>query len=108
MNELVWRTWAEQMATGLVLVDPELRLRWVNPALTEWLELGLRSPLGQPLDVLLGEALEALAQAARVLAEQRPTQCRGVPLTATNGREIRADILALERETEGLIAEIVG
>jgi two-component system nitrogen regulation sensor histidine kinase GlnL len=105
MNELAWRTWAEQMATGLVLVDAELRLRWVNPALTEWLELGLRNPLGQPLDVLLGDAPEAVAQAARVLAEQQPAQWRGVPLAAASGRQIRADI-ALQPFDDGLLLEV--
>ncbi|MHB1059150.1 MAG: two-component system sensor histidine kinase NtrB [Rhodanobacter sp.] len=105
MNDESWRTWAEQMATGLVLVDAELRLRWVNPALTEWLELGLRSPLGQPLDVLLGDLPEGVAQAARVLAEQRPAQWRAVPLAAANGREIRADI-ALQPFDDGLLLEV--
>jgi two-component system nitrogen regulation sensor histidine kinase GlnL len=105
MNELAWRTWAEQMATGLVLVDAELRLRWVNPALTEWLELGLHSPLGQPLGILLGDAPESVALAARVLAEQRPAQWRAVPLAAANGREIHADI-ALQPFEDGLLLEV--
>jgi two-component system nitrogen regulation sensor histidine kinase GlnL len=105
MNELAWRTWAGQMATGVALVDAELRLRWVNPALTEWLELGLRSPLGQSLDVLLGDAPEAVAQAARVLSEQRPAQWRAVPLAAASGREIRADI-ALQPFDDGLLLEV--
>lgn len=105
MSDLAWQAWAEQMATGVVLVDAELRLRWVNPALTEWLELGLRSPLGQPLDALLGDAPEAVAQAARVLAEQRPAQWRGVPLATANGREIQADI-ALQPFGDGLLLEV--
>lgn len=105
MSDLAWRAWAEQMATGLVLVDAELRLRWVNPALTEWLELGLRSPLGQPLDVLLGDDGAGVAQAARVLAEQRPAQWRGVSLAAANGRQLSADI-ALQPFGDGLLLEV--
>ncbi|HET8899914.1 MAG TPA: histidine kinase dimerization/phospho-acceptor domain-containing protein, partial [Rhodanobacteraceae bacterium] len=104
MNELAWRTWAEQMATGLVLVDSELRLRWVNPALTEWLELGLRSPLGQPLGALLGDE-GAVAHATRVLSEQRPAQWRGVALAAASGRQLSADI-AVQPFDDGLLLEV--
>ena len=97
--------WAEQLATGLAYVDAELRLRWVNPALSEWLELGVRRPLGQPLSVLLGDAPLAMEQAAKLLAEQRPTHWRGVPLAAANHREISADI-ALQPFEDGLLLEV--
>jgi two-component system nitrogen regulation sensor histidine kinase GlnL len=93
------------MATGLVLVDAQLRLRWLNPALTEWLQLDLRRPLGQPLAVLLVDAPGGMAQAARVLAEQRPAQWRGVPLVGANGREVLADI-ALQPFEDGLLLEV--
>jgi two-component system nitrogen regulation sensor histidine kinase GlnL len=55
MNKAVWQAWAEQMATGLVLVDADLRLVWINRALAEWIELGPRSAVGQPLALLLRE-----------------------------------------------------
>lgn len=95
--------WAEQMATGLALVDAGLRLQWINPALAEWLDLGPRSAIGQPLGVLLGE--DALAQASRVLAEQRPLQWRGMTLVAASGREIMVDI-ALQPFDDGLLLEV--
>ena len=82
MSDLAWRTWAEQMATGLALVDADLRLRWLNPALVEDLALGFRSAVGQPLGLLLEDADEGMAQAARVLAEQRPAHWRGVALSS--------------------------
>jgi two-component system nitrogen regulation sensor histidine kinase GlnL len=104
MNDRAWRTWAEQMATGLALVDAELRLGWINPALAEWLELGLRSVVGQPLGLLLGDA-DALAQAGRVLTEQRSAQWRGISLAAPSGREITADI-ALQPFEDGLLLEV--
>lgn len=104
MNDRAWRTWAEQMATGLALVDAQLRLSWINPALAEWLELGLRSAVGQPLGLLLGDP-DALAQAGRVLAEQRPAHWRGVSLASANSREIRADI-ALQPFDDGLLLEV--
>jgi hypothetical protein len=49
MNDPAWRAWAGQMATGLAVVDEDLRLRWLNPALRECLELGFRKVLGQSL-----------------------------------------------------------
>ncbi|RCS28705.1 PAS domain-containing sensor histidine kinase [Rhodanobacter denitrificans] len=105
MNELAWRTWAEQMATGLALVDGELCLRWLNPALVECLELGFRNAVGQPLGLLLDDADEGAAQAAKVLAEQRPTQWRGVALATADDRKLSADI-ALQPFGDGLLLEV--
>ena len=105
MNELAWKAWAQQLATGVVLVDARLRLRWLNPALIEGLELGVRHPLGQPLALLFADGAEATARAARVLEEQRPEQWRAVPLIAAGGREIRAD-LALQPFDDGLLLEV--
>jgi len=42
MNEADWRAWAEQATTGLGLVDAQLRVLWLNPALAEALGLGPR------------------------------------------------------------------
>jgi two-component system, NtrC family, nitrogen regulation sensor histidine kinase GlnL len=104
MRDRAWRTWAEQMATGLALVDAQLRLSWINPALAEWLELGLRSAVGQPLGLLFGNA-DALAQAGRLLSEQRSAQWRGMALAASGGGEITADV-ALQPFGDGLLLEV--
>lgn len=104
MSDMAWRTWAEQLATGMALVDARLRLSWINPALAEWLQLGLRSAVGQPLSLLLGDA-DALAQAGRLLAEQRSAQWRRVSLTAPSGRGIVADV-ALQPFDDGLLLEV--
>lgn len=105
MSENGWRTWAEQLATGLALVDAGLCLRWINPALAEWLELGPRSAVGQPLGLLLGDP-QGLVQAERLVAEQqRSLQWRGATLVAASGREIVADI-ALQRFEDGLLLEV--
>ncbi|CAM5489615.1 two-component system sensor histidine kinase NtrB [Rhodanobacter lindaniclasticus] len=105
MSEMAWRAWAGQMATGVALVDAELRLRWLNPALVECLEFGFRHAPGLPLGVLLADADEGMARAAKVLVEQRPTQWRAVPLASGSGREIRADI-ALQPFDDGLLLEV--
>ncbi|TAL82665.1 MAG: PAS domain-containing sensor histidine kinase [Rhodanobacter sp.] len=101
MNDADWRTWAEQMATGLALVDGELRLQWINPALAEWLQLGPRSAMGQSLGALLGDP-DLLAHAGRVLDEQLPVQWRGVVLNAGHGAEMRVD-MALQPYQQGLL-----
>jgi two-component system, NtrC family, nitrogen regulation sensor histidine kinase GlnL len=103
MNDRAWRTWAEQMATGLALVDGGLRLCWINPALAEWLELGPRSAIGLSLGLWFDE--EALAQTSRALAEERPLQWRGMSLVAASGREITADI-TLQPFEGGLLLEV--
>ncbi len=105
MNELAWRTWAEQTATGLAVVDAELRLRWLNPALVEGLGLGFRNALGQSVGLLLDDADAGVAQAAKVLAEQRPAQWRAVALAVADGRELSADI-ALQPFGDGLLLEV--
>jgi len=101
MSDRDWQTCAEQMATGLAIVDADLRLQWINPALAEWLEWGPRSALGQPLAGLLGDACH---QAQRSLAQQRPVQLRGVTLTAVSGRQTRVDV-ALQPLDGGLLLE---
>src|SRR5690242_5838238 len=79
MNEADWRAWAEQATTGLGLVDAQLRVLWLNPALAEALGLGQRRALGQPLAALFGEPAMAL-QAARSRDEQRTVQWRDLRL----------------------------
>jgi len=91
------------MATGLALVDGDLRLCWINPALAEWLELGPRSAIGLSLGLWFDE--EALAQTSRALTEERPLQWRGMSLAAASGREITADI-ALQPFEGGLLLEV--
>ncbi len=104
MTETSWREWAGQMATGVALVDPQLRLRWINPALAEWLELGPRSAVGQPLALLLQEP-EGQALAARALAQKRSLQWRGGTLHTAAGHETTVDI-ALQPFEDGLLLEV--
>ncbi len=104
MSELTWRQWAGQVATGMALVDADLRVRWLNPALAETLALGARSVVGQPLGVLLAD-VDAVAQAGRVLAEQRPLQWRGMALSTPGDRTINADI-AVQPFDDGLLLEV--
>ena len=104
MNKAVWQAWAEQMTTGLVLVDADLRLVWINRALAEWIELGPRSAVGQPLALLLREP-ETLVLAARVIEQQRPLQLRGLTLRTAGGRESLVDI-ALQPFDAGLLLEL--
>ena len=104
MDTASWRALAEQMSTGLALVDAELRVAWINPALAEWLDTGPRSAVGQPLQLLLHDA-DWLAQAGRVLGEAEAVQWRGVSLRTARGREWTADV-ALQPVDDGLLLEV--
>lgn len=104
MDGQAWRQWAEQVATGMALVDADLRVRWINPALAESLALGARGVIGQPLGAVLADA-DAVAQAERVLAEQRPLQWRGGTLTTPGDRVVSADI-AVQPFDGGLLLEV--
>ncbi|MFC5742145.1 two-component system sensor histidine kinase NtrB [Dyella tabacisoli] len=105
MNALAWRVWAEQLTTGLVLVDADLRVQWINPALAELLEIGPRSAVGQPLGLLLHEPAW-LAQAERVLAEQRALQLRGINLVSARGGETMVDISLQPLDGPSLLLEV--
>lgn len=104
MSEPSWRQWAEQMATGQALVDAELRVAWINPALAERLALGPRSAVGQTLALWLRDD-EVLLQARRVLDEQRPVQLRAVTLTTARDTECLVD-LDLQPHGEQLLLEL--
>ncbi|HZX70573.1 MAG TPA: ATP-binding protein [Rhodanobacter sp.] len=104
MIDQTWRAWAEQLSTGLALVDAQLRLRWLNPALAERLGLGPRSVAGQPLALLFAEP-DATARAAQVLAQQQAVQWRHATLREPGGREFGAD-LALQPFDDGLLLEV--
>jgi two-component system, NtrC family, nitrogen regulation sensor histidine kinase GlnL len=97
------RSWAEQMSTGLAVVDGRLRVQWINPALAELLGLGLRHAQGLPLQGLLQDAGVA-EQAARSLAEQRSVQCRGVLLAGTQTQ--RVDVALQPLEGGNLLVEV--
>lgn len=103
MSEASWRQWAEQMTTGLALVDAHLRVDWINPALAEWLTLGPRSIVGQPLALLLRDEA-SLAQVQRVRDEQRSLQLRGVALSTVRDESLLVD-LAVQPYGEQLLLE---
>jgi two-component system nitrogen regulation sensor histidine kinase GlnL len=101
MNEQQAHGFAEQMSTGLALVEAPLRVVWINPALAELLGLGLRHAQGQRLPDLLPDA-GVLEQAARSVAEQRSVQCRGVLLPGGQ----RVDVALQPLEDGTLLVEV--
>ena len=99
------RAWAEQLATGVALVDADLRVRWLNPALAELLGSGMRSAVGQPLALWLC-APDDLAQARRALDETRFVQLREASLSAFDERTLAADIDLQPDDGGGLLLEV--
>ncbi|RDS79631.1 PAS domain-containing sensor histidine kinase [Dyella monticola] len=104
MSEHPPQRWAEQLSTGLAVVDAQLRVQWINPALAEWLGLGLRHAQGQPLMGLLQDAGVA-EQAARSLVEQRSVQCRGVMVPGGQG-SARVDVSLQPIDSGNLLVEV--
>lgn len=104
MSEWQSPSWVEQMSTGLMVVDGQLCVRWINPALAELLGLGLRHAQGQPLAGVLQDAF-VVAQAQRSLAEQRSVQCRGVQLMGAQGGQ-RADVSLQPLGADSLLVEV--
>jgi two-component system nitrogen regulation sensor histidine kinase GlnL len=98
-------TWAEQMTTGLALVDADLRLVRINPALAEWLELGPRNAVGLPLMALFAEP-SVVAQARTLLTESRVVQWHELMLLTAIGNERRVDIALQGIDAQTLLLEV--
>jgi two-component system, NtrC family, nitrogen regulation sensor histidine kinase GlnL len=93
------------LMTGLAVVDAELRVVWMNPALGEMLDVGPRTAVGQNLSVLLREP-SLVAHAGRAVSEQRVMQLRETHFGIGRGRDLLAD-LALQPLSEGrLLVEL--
>lgn len=104
MSERRAQNWVEQMSTGLAVVDGQLRVQWINPALAELLGLGLRHAQGQPLMGLLQD-VGVIEQARRSLVEQRSVQCRGVSLSLVQGEQ-RLDVSLQPLDADSLLVEV--
>ena len=104
MNDGPWREWAQQLATGMVTVDGDLCVQWVNTAMAELLGVGTRSAVGQSLAAILHEP-GAMSVARRALIEQRTLHMRGAQLRVTDGSTVDADI-ALDPWGTGLLLEV--
>jgi two-component system nitrogen regulation sensor histidine kinase GlnL len=79
------------MGTGLAVLDANLCVRWLNPALGELFGVGTRSAQGQRLDALVREPL-LVQLASRSLAQGQVLQLRGAHLALARGRALIADI----------------
>lgn len=105
MNDITTRAWAEPLATGVALADGQLRIKWVNPALAELLDIGPRSAVGQSLAVLLHRP-EWMTLAERALHEPSPHQLRGIEVPSARGETPRIDV-SMQRVADGeLLLEV--
>lgn len=82
----------ESLATGVAVLDGDLRFRSANPAFCELVGTGLRRLLGQSLSILHAPA--ALALTARRAAEHSTTaRLDGVAICVAPGKECMLDVL---------------
>lgn len=105
MNDTAARAWAEPLATGVALADAQLRLKWVNPALAELLDIGPRSAVGQSLAVLLHRP-EWMVQAERALQASAPHQLRGINVPSARGSMARVDVSMQRLGSGDLLLEV--
>jgi two-component system nitrogen regulation sensor histidine kinase GlnL len=101
MNAPTFPDLAERLATGLAVLDAELRVHWFNSALADLLEVGVRGLRGQPLTALLDDGVLALA-AQRALTGNDVLRLRGMRLATLQGRELLAD-LDLQGQGDGTL-----
>lgn len=84
--------WAEQLATGLAVLDADWRVQWFNNALAERLEVGVRGLRGQPLALVLADAPAFIERARRALHGRTALHVRGALLYTLQGRDLPADL----------------
>ncbi|HET7301143.1 MAG TPA: ATP-binding protein [Oleiagrimonas sp.] len=97
---------AARLATGLVVLDANLRVVWMNDAMGDLLEIGVRSLRGQPFASLL-DMQDTLADAARRLRKgEVQVQWRHTRLTTLRHREHLADMLMQTLPDERWLLEV--
>lgn len=79
------------LATGIAVLDRDLHVVWMNDALAETLQVGVRSLRGQDLSALVDEPGFA-DQVARVLEGRPPVRMRAVTLHTLQGDSLHADM----------------
>ncbi len=95
----------DALATGLAVLDADLRVLWLNDALSEILQVGVRSLRGQVFPSRVAESA-FVEQAARVLDGQPPVRMRATRLHTLQGEILHAD-LDLQRLAGGeLLLEV--
>ena len=95
----------EPFATAMALVDPQLDLRAINPAMHEWLGAGARAWRGEPLALIDAQPPRLRDAASRALDEQRRVWLRGARLRSAIG-ERAADVALTPLAPHGVLLEV--
>ena len=80
------------LATGVVLLDANLRIRALNHSAENLLEISASRALGIALEELLDESNEWYSLLHQALSENYPMVRRAIPLTTRTGQERTVDI----------------
>jgi two-component system, NtrC family, nitrogen regulation sensor histidine kinase GlnL len=94
-----------QLATPILRLDGEQRIRDLNPACASWLGLSRRRLQGQPLAQLDGSGGALCAASRQVLEEGASLRCRHLRLEVDSGERFAEVYLTREFEGEGLLLE---
>lgn len=97
---------ADRLVTGLVVLDIDLHVLWMNDAMSDLLEVGVRSVRGQPFANLLNEP-NALTDASRRLRHgEPPVQWRHLHLTTLQHHQKVIDMVMQALPDERWLLEI--
>lgn len=92
-----WTDVATRLATGLIVLDSELRVAWMNDAMADLLGVGVRRMKGQALASLLADGVAVLDGAVKRLREgDGLVRWRHIRLATLNRDEHRVD-MAMQR-----------
>lgn len=98
--------WAEQLATGLAVLDADWRVQWLNGALAEALEVGVRGLRGQLLATVLADADAFIERAGRAMAASGTLHVRGALMFTLQGRDLHADLFLQRLDAGGCLLEV--
>ncbi|MCM2972487.1 nitrogen regulation protein NR(II) [Larsenimonas suaedae] len=95
----------EHLTTGVVVLDAELRVRWMNPSAESMLGISLERVRQTGLECIDHQNSDVRTRLAAALAHQHPYTQREVPLALANGTSITVDYTASPLSKDELLLE---
>ncbi|MGJ8526171.1 Sensory histidine kinase/phosphatase NtrB [Halomonadaceae bacterium LMG 33818] len=96
----------EHLTTAVVLLDGQLRVRWLNPAAEALTGISFHRVEREPLDCLGGQDSQILTRLEKALKTQRPYTQREAVLSLANGDQIKVDYTATPVSADELVIEL--
>ncbi len=106
MSQGMYPRLLEHLTTAVVLLDDQLRVRWLNPAAEAMMGLSLARVENSCLECLDGEEGQISAMLLKAMAEQHPYTQREATLLVATGEQVTVDYTATPLSADELLIEL--